>query len=119
MIRPAGTAVWLRFCKSKTEKFLEIDFNKVLDEIKSIKHSTYEMSDDCYKKILEIIEIKRSMRESDYKSERIECIDEWFSKVMSLQPGLFENNTTLEPELRQNYDNLLQSVLNVSSVSLF
>lgn len=119
VIRPAGMVVWLLKCKNQdgSGKYLEIDFNRVLEEIRP------HMSEECHKQIVEIIEIKKSMREVD-ESERIKPIDEWIEQVFSMRLDAFKSMSELAAvdgdltsqagEIIQSYDDLLHSILNVT-----
>lgn len=114
VIRPAGMVIWLMNKKSKSidnkeNKFIEIDFNKVLNEIKP------NLSDECYEKIVSIIKIKKTLKEVD-EGERIECVDKWIESVLNTKnEDLLKNDDFNEERLTvDGYDKLLHSILNIS-----
>jgi len=57
-IRPTGRVEWLRTYKRSRSNLVEIDFFKVLYEIKDI------LDRECYEDILKVIEKKKKLYES-------------------------------------------------------
>lgn len=118
VIRPAGMVVWLLkrvvdFNENgKRNNLLEIDFNRVLDEIK------LEIDKNCYEKIVQIIEVKRNKKEVD-EDERVELIDKWVETVLSLKISeeMFKREKLKMAESNlfiQEIDDLMHSILNIS-----
>jgi predicted nucleotidyltransferase len=74
VIRPAAMVVWL-LNKKNTKSFIEIDFNKVLEDIKGV------IGDEIFSEILKLIEAKKQRTEHD-SCKRIECVDKWLSGII-------------------------------------
>ena len=91
VIRPAGMVEWLRIFKRSRENFIEIDFLKVLEEIKS------HLDTECYDDILKVIEKKKQVKETD-EEPRLKSIDKWIDNVLKLKIDKEDLNDL-------NYDN--------------
>lgn len=107
-IRPAGMLVWLFNNKRTSTKFIEIDFCKVLSQIKE------RLSHDCYSKILYVIEKKKQLKELD-EEPRIKCIDEWLENLFSqkITREDFDKENVKENHTYDAYDEILFRILEI------
>lgn len=69
MIRFCCIAIWLAKCKDATSKFYENQFSQILEDLKSKN----QISKECFEKISELIEIKKTNKAE--VTDRIACID--------------------------------------------
>lgn len=102
--------VWLMKCKRKdsnSDKFIEVNFNTILEEIKPY------MSQECYQNVIHIIEIKKKLKEVD-EGERIKCIDDWIESVLSIRNDEFKDDGSVQGNNIEDYDKVLHSILNIS-----
>lgn len=110
VIRPAGMFEWLLKCrKQENNDLIEIDFNKVLVDLKE------HLNQECFESILNVIEIKRQSNEMDLKP-RIECIDKWIENILNNtndQIKALEAEQPVEKAELDEYDDLLHSILNI------
>lgn len=84
VIRPAAMVVWL-LNKKNTKSYLEIDFNKVLEDIKDV------IGDEICEEILKLIEAKKNRAEHD-SCKRIESVDKWLNGIIESKEA-FPNDT--------------------------
>ena len=100
--------VWINNCKSKSEKFIEIDFVQVLNEIRPY------LSDDCYKDILEIIKIKKCSNQEKTEIDRVKSIDEWVKEVLNVKLHEVVEKREHIDDNDDEYNHLIKLVFNIS-----
>jgi predicted nucleotidyltransferase len=109
VIRPAGMVEWLRTYKRSRSNLVEIDFFKVLYEIKDI------LDKECYEDILKVIE-KKKLHEST-EEPRLKSIDSWIESVLQLKISKQELNDLDYEKNGLNslnfYDEFLFEILNI------
>jgi predicted nucleotidyltransferase len=110
VIRPAGMVEWLRTYKRSKSNLVEIDFLKVLNEIKDI------LDKECYEDILKVIEKKKKLYEST-EEPRLKSIDSWIENVLQLKISKQElNDLDYEKNSLDSlnfYDEFLFEILNI------
>lgn len=112
VIRPAGMVEWLLKCNKDGNKIVEIDFNVVLNDLKS------HLSTECYENIIDIIKKKKLVKELD-EEPRVKCLDEWLENIInnSTVDNNNNNETTTDGNKQKqsldDYDEFLHEILEI------
>lgn len=118
IIRPAGLAVWLVKCRCDSldqSKLLEVDFNKVLADLKS------HMSLECYRDILELVELKKS-NNPETEIKRSLWVEDWIeNNVFKISSNEIKSNFETTQHICDitSYDQIFYEILNVDFNKIF